>query len=88
MYKNGIKPVLDFILATVGLLVLSPIFIIVFLILLFANEGKPFFYQERPGKNEAIFSIIKFKTMNDKKDASGELLPAEQRLTKLGLFTF
>ena len=86
MYKNGIKPVLDFILATVGLLVLSPIFIIVFLILLFANEGKPFFYQERPGKNEAIFSIIKFKTMNDKKDASGELLPAEQRLTKLGLF--
>jgi len=58
----------------------------VMIILFFANKGKPFFFQQRPGKNEKIFKIIKFKSMNDKKDASGELLPFEERITKVGLF--
>jgi undecaprenyl phosphate N,N'-diacetylbacillosamine 1-phosphate transferase len=52
----------------------------------FANNGKPFFVQKRPGKNERIFSIIKFKSMNDRKDADGNLLPDRQRLTKVGAF--
>lgn len=86
MYKNYIKRVLDFTLALVGLLFLSPIFIIVTLGLYVVNQGKPFFFQERPGKNERIFKIIKFKTMNDKKDANGNLLPDAERLTKVGSF--
>ncbi|GJH40289.1 sugar transferase [Capnocytophaga sp. HP1101] len=52
----------------------------------FANDGKPFFYQQRPGKGERIFKIIKFKTMNDRRDATGELLPDAERLTKIGAF--
>ncbi len=86
MYKTIVKPILDVIMAILGLIVLSPIFIVVFVVLLFSNQGQPFFYQKRPGKNEKIFSIVKFKTMNDKKDINGDLLPPEQRLTKLGLF--
>lgn len=86
MYKNYIKRVLDFTLALVGLLFLSPIFIIVTLGLYVVNQGKPFFFQERPGKNERIFKIIKFKSMNDKKDAQGNLLPDAERLTKVGTF--
>ena len=69
-----------------GLLILSPIFLIVIILLLFANRGEPFFFQTRPGKNEKLFKIVKFKTMNDKKDASGVLLPDEQRITKVGHF--
>lgn len=86
MYKNYIKRVLDFTLALVGLLFLSPIFIIVTLGLYVVNQGKPFFFQERPGKDERIFKIIKFKSMNDKKDANGNLLPDAERLTKVGNF--
>ena len=52
----------------------------------FANGGKPFFYQLRPGKGERIFKIIKFKTMNDRRDANGQLLPDAERLTKIGTF--
>lgn len=59
---------------------------IVMIGLIIANHGKPFFFQRRPGKNERIFSIIKFKTMNDKKDADANLLPDAQRLTKIGSF--
>ncbi len=54
--------------------------------LFFVNKGKPFFFQKRPGKNEKIFSIIKFKTMNDKKDSNGNLLPFHERVTKVGSF--
>ncbi|WP_439644397.1 sugar transferase [Jejuia pallidilutea] len=54
---------------------------IIFIILLFINNGKPFFFQERPGKNERIFKIMKFKTMTDKKDSNGNLLPNEDRMT-------
>lgn len=67
LYQNYIKRLLDFSIALIGLIVLSPLFILVTIGLYFANQGKPFFFQERPGLNERIFKIIKFKTMNDKK---------------------
>lgn len=86
MYKNYIKRILDILVALVGLLILSPIFILVTIALYFANQGKPFFFQARPGKDERIFKIIKFKSMNDKKDANGNLLPDAERLTKVGNF--
>jgi undecaprenyl phosphate N,N'-diacetylbacillosamine 1-phosphate transferase len=86
MYKNFLKRLIDFIFAFLGLLILSPIFIIVMIGLYFANNGKPFFFQARPGLNEKIFKIIKFKTMNDKKDAQGNLLPDSERLTPIGQF--
>jgi undecaprenyl phosphate N,N'-diacetylbacillosamine 1-phosphate transferase len=86
MYKNFFKPTLDFLVALIGLLVLSPIFLFVMIALTIANNGKPFFFQERPGKDERIFKVIKFKTMTDERDASGNLLPDAQRLTKVGRF--
>ena len=86
MYKNFIKPAIDFVLALVGFLFLSPIFVLVTIGLFFANDGKPFFFQLRPGKNGKIFKIIKFKTMTDKKDENGNLLPDADRLTKIGSF--
>lgn len=86
MYKKHIKRILDFIVAFIGLLILSPIFLIVTIGLFFANQGKPFFFQKRPGLNEKIFKIIKFKSMNDKKDKNGELLSDAERLTKVGAF--
>lgn len=86
MYKNYLKRFFDFTIALVGLICLSPIFIVVTIGLYFANQGKPFFFQARPGLNEKIFKIIKFKTMNDKKDAQGNLLPDADRLTKIGSF--
>lgn len=86
MYKNYLKRFFDFLAAFFGLLVLSPIFLVVTIGLFFANNGKPFFFQKRPGKDERIFKIIKFKTMNDKKDKNGDLLPDAERLTKIGSF--
>src|SRR5690554_2103909 len=86
MYKSFFKPTLDFLIALIGLLILSPIFLFVMIALTIANNGKPFFFQKRPGKNEKIFSIIKFKTMNDKKDAEGNLLSDAERLTPIGAF--
>jgi undecaprenyl phosphate N,N'-diacetylbacillosamine 1-phosphate transferase len=86
MYRSFIKPGLDAIIALVGFILLSPIFFLVFIILLIANSGKPFFFQPRPGLHGKIFKVIKFKTMNDKKDKSGDLLPDEKRLTAAGKF--
>ncbi|MCX8531510.1 sugar transferase [Chryseobacterium luquanense] len=86
MYKNFVKPLLDFFLALMAFMLLSPIFILVTIGLFFANSGKPFFFQVRPGKNERLFKIIKFKTMSDKKDKDGNLLPDSKRLTKIGSF--
>ena len=86
MYKTTIKPNLDFLAALIGLILLSPILVIVTLLLAIANNGKPFFFQTRPGENERLFSIIKFKTMNDKKDKKGNLLPDAERLTAVGSF--
>lgn len=85
-YKNYIKRIIDFFIALIGFIVLSPIFIFVTIGLYFANDGKPFFFQARPGLNGKIFKIIKFKTMNDKKDANGNLLPDADRITPLGAF--
>ena len=86
MYKHFFKRFFDFFIALIGLIVLSPIFIFVTIGLYFANQGKPFFFQSRPGLNEKIFKIIKFKTMNDKKDANGNLLSDAERLTSIGAF--
>ena len=86
MYLSLFKRIIDLILSYLGLVLLSPIFIIVALIILINNKGNLFFLQKRPGKNEKIFSIIKFKTMNDKKDKYGKLLPDKLRLTKIGKF--
>lgn len=86
MYRHFFKRFFDFIIALVALILLSPIFIVVMIGLYVANDGKPFFFQARPGLNEMIFNIIKFKTMNDKKDANGNLLSDEERLTPIGAF--
>lgn len=86
MYKHFFKRFFDFFIALIGLLVLLPIFIIVTIGLYFANQGKPFFFQARPGKDERIFNIIKFKTMNDKKDPNGNFLSDAERLTPIGSF--
>jgi len=86
MYKKFFKRPIDFTLSLFGFILISPVFILVTILLFFANGGKPFFFQLRPGKNERIFKIIKFKTMNDKKDAVGNLLPDAERLTTVGSF--
>ncbi|QBN19828.1 sugar transferase [Flavobacterium nackdongense] len=84
MYKSVFKPIFDFCLALLGLFILSPMLVLVTVLLYFANNGLPFFCQVRPGKNGRLFKIIKFKTMNDKKDAMGNLLSDGHRLTKIG----
>ena len=86
MYTRFFKRILDFFAVLLALLLLSPLIIILIILLMIANNGKPFFFQKRPGKNGKIFTIIKFKTMNDKKDKNGELLHAGQRVTKVGAF--
>lgn len=87
MYKNFFKRILDFIISLLALICLSPILLMVAIGLHFANKGAgAFFLQERPGKGEKIFKIIKFKSMNDARDANGKLLPDKERLTKAGKF--
>lgn len=86
MYKSFFKRLFDFTAALVGFLLLSPIFLVVTIGLFFANQGKPFFFQTRPGKDEKLFRIVKFKTMNDKKDSEGNLLSDAERLTTIGAF--
>ena len=86
MYRSHIKRIADFTAALIGLLLLSPIILILLLVLSISNAGNPFFTQVRPGKDEVLFKIIKFKTMNDKKDENGNLLPDELRMTKVGQF--
>lgn len=87
MYKSFFKRVLDFLIALVALIIASPVLIAITLWLHFANKGAgAFFTQDRPGKDAKIFKVIKFKTMTDERDANGNLLPDEQRLTKVGEF--
>ncbi|MBQ0733115.1 sugar transferase [Aquimarina celericrescens] len=86
MYNPFLKRLLDFIASFTGILLLSPIIIVLIIVLAIVNKGKPFFFQSRPGKKERIFKIIKFKSMNDKKDEHGELLPFEERITGVGKF--
>jgi len=84
VYAVYLKPVIDFIVALVMFLVLSPLFVVVVVLLAIANSGRPFFFQRRPGKNGKIFTVIKFKTMNDRKGTNGQLLPDAERLTPVG----
>jgi len=86
MYKHVVKPFFDILISSIVLVVLSPILLLATLILTILNNGKPFFVQERPGRNEKIFKLIKFKTMTDRRSASGELLPDADRLTLFGAF--
>ena len=87
MYKHFFKRLFDFLIALVALLLIGWFLIIVAIWLHFANKGAgAFFFQERPGKDEKIFKVIKFKTMTDERDAEGNLLPDEKRLTKVGKF--
>ena len=87
MYAHFFKRVIDFIIALVALLLIGWFLVLVAIWLHFANKGAgAFFFQERPGKDGKIFKVIKFKTMTDERDANGELLPDEARLTKVGTF--
>ncbi|WP_330747436.1 sugar transferase [Chryseobacterium sp. CP-77] len=86
MYKNYLKRIFDFVFSLMGITLLLPIFLIVMVGLFLSNDGKPFFFQLRPGKNGKVFKIIKFKTMNDKKDSNGNLLSDAERLTAVGSF--
>ena len=87
MYRHFFKRFLDFWIALITLICLSPLLVVVYLWLSIANKGAgALFFQERPGKDGKIFKIIKFKTMTDERGADGELLPDEQRLTKVGRF--
>lgn len=86
MYKDFLKRVIDIIISVAVLICLIPFFIAIAVILTCANQGNPFFLQPRLGKNHKPFTIIKFKTMNDKKDNQGNLLPDAKRLTQIGAF--
>lgn len=87
MYKHFFKRFFDFWISLIALIVISPILLVITIWLHFANKGTgAFFFQERPGKDAKIFNVIKFKTMTDERDAEGNLLPDEVRLTKVGKF--
>ena len=87
MYKNYFKRIIDFTIVLLVLLVIWPVLAVIALWLHFANKGAgAFFFQERPGKDEKIFKVIKFKSMTDERDADGRLLPDAQRLTRVGRF--
>ena len=84
MYLNYVKSFFDFIAAFIGLIILSPLIIAITILLFILNNGKPFYIQKRPGLHGKNFSIIKFKTMTDKKNSEGQLLPDFERTTVIG----
>lgn len=86
LYQHFLKRPIDIFLSIVILFLTSPFFLLTWFILLIQNQGDAFFLQERPGKNQVLFMIIKFKTMNDRKDSNGKLLPDIQRLTLFGKY--
>ena len=86
MYRHFFKRLIDFSIAAGVLIILSPVIGVIIAVLYFANRGKVFLFQDRPGKNGKIFRIVKFKTMNDEKDSRGNLLPDMERLSKIGRF--
>ena len=86
MYAKCFKRVIDFTLSLLGLIILSPILFVLIVLGTVFMRGNPFFTQERPGKDEKIFKLIKFRTMNNRKDKDGNLLPDEIRLNKYGRF--
>ncbi|HEU0137181.1 MAG TPA: sugar transferase [Flavobacterium sp.] len=86
MYKHFFKRIIDFLGALIGLILLSPVLLVVGIFLWFANNGKAFFIQPRPGLRGKVFKIVKFRTMNDNRDSNGNLLPDDVRLTRIGSF--
>lgn len=86
IYARYIKRLFDFILSLIALVILSPILLVFIVIGAIKMGGNPFFTQERPGKDGKVFKLIKFRTMTNKKDADGNLLPDDQRLTSYGKF--
>lgn len=86
MYRKCFKRLLDMVLSFLALVVLSPVLLLLSVVGLFAMKGNPFFTQRRPGKDERIFKLIKFRTMTCETDENGQPLPDEQRLTKYGRF--
>lgn len=87
MYKHFFKRFFDFLISLIALICISPLLLLVSIWLYFANKGAGvFFTQDRPGKDEKIFKVIKFKSMTDERDIDGNLLPEAQRLTKIGAF--
>lgn len=84
MYRKIIKPAIDFTVAFIGLVIISPFLLLIIILLALANNGKPFFFQKRPGKFGRNFKIVKFKTMTDATDENGNLLPDSERLTYIG----
>ena len=84
MYKDFLKPIFDFLIAIVVLMIFSPIILMIMIGLVFYNRGTPFFMQQRPGKNEKIFKLIKFKTMRDAYGENGKPLPDKERITPVG----
>ena len=86
MYARYIKRILDFVLSFTALAVLSPVFLLLILLGVIFMRGNPFFCQRRPGKDGKVFSIIKFRTMNDQRDGEGNLLPDRERQTAYGCF--
>ena len=86
MYKSFVKRFLDIVISFFALIILSPLFLAIIILLSIVNKGKPFFLQTRPGKNEKLFNVIKFKTMTDEREGDEELLPDAGRITKIGKF--
>lgn len=86
MYAKCFKRVIDFLLSLIALIIISPILLVLIILGTVFMRGNPFFTQERPGKNEKIFKLIKFRTMDNRKDKSGKLLPDKVRLNKYGRF--
>lgn len=86
MYKRHFKRILDLFFSISGFIILFPVFILITVLLFISNKGAPFFLQKRPGQNNKIFTIIKYKTMNDRRDINGKLLPDADRMTLIGSF--
>jgi len=87
IYKKFVKRFLDFLISLIGFIIISPVFLLLWILLTIANKGSgALFFQERPGKDEKIFRVIKFKTMNDRRNVEGRLLPDAERLTRVGRF--
>jgi undecaprenyl phosphate N,N'-diacetylbacillosamine 1-phosphate transferase len=86
MYRTLLKPLIDFLLSLIALLLASSVLLVLTGLLAFTNGGKPFFFQRRPGRHGKVFKVIKFKTMNDQKDEYGNIIPDNERLTCIGNF--
>ena len=86
MYRNVFKRLMDLFLSSTAFVIAFPVFLLIAIVFWFLNDGKPFFFQVRPGRQSKLFTVIKFKTMNDRRGADGELLPDAVRLTSFGKF--